>query len=377
MSAVSADRRPLGLREKATIERLPPRAIELGATYLARANRALSQPFEQSVLATEATDHILSPLALVEDWPDPTDPLPVGDGAVHADLIDSDLDSLVRLRKVLADADHGSTGNLDAERLADQAQTWRLPVTPYRRRDRSRVVAGLSAIAGVADAASGTRWPRPLSDCVIVDLSALWAGPLATSLLAADGARVVKLDPSCRPDAFGVHRHLYEHLNEGKEIIDLDLRVSNDRESFEQLVAGADLLVDSFSRRVLPNLGYGPEQLQALNPSLSTLSIVAFPAGTPEADWISYGPGVHATSGLAEVADNSLAKRVRFQPAPIAYPDALAGLAAYALALETLIAPTGDVESRHVEVSLLSAIAPLLARHPDGATENPATEAAS
>jgi hypothetical protein len=364
---VSGHRHPLGLREQAALERLPPGTIELGAAYLARAGRAIGRTATIGDLEAEAADHILRPLILVDDWPDPTDPLPVGAGAVHADLIDADTDALARLRETLAESGHGADGSLDAEHLAAEAQLWRLAVTPYRRRNhaRARAVPGLPPTETVLEGAVGPSWPKPLSDCVVLDLSALWAGPLATSLLAADGARVIKLDPSCRPDAFGVHRHLYQHLNGGKEIVDLDLRLSAHKDVFEQLVIESDLLVDSFSRRVMPNLGYGPDQLRALNPSLVTLSIAAFPAGTPEAGWISYGPGVHATSGLADSVGDPSAGRVRYRPAPIAYPDALAALAAYALAVEVIGSPVvGGAGSRHVEVSLLSAIAPLLVQHP-------------
>lgn len=150
------------------------------------------------------------------------------------------------------------------------------------------------------------------------------------------------------------HGKVYDHLNRRKEIVDLDLRVEQDRQHFETLLADADLVVDSFSRRVMPNLGYGPDQLRERFPNVATLSIVAFGSGSPEADWISYGPGVHAISGLGDVGPDA-----RLTAAPNAYPDPLAGLLAFERAAEVT---SFDGPTPHVEVSLAEAIAPLVKR---------------
>lgn len=290
------------------------------------------------------------PVRLDPDWPPPSSPLPVGGGAVHADLIDDDHDALARLRTALRDDERP----VDAERLAAEAQQWRLPVTPYRA--PSPTWPGLD----------GWRTPRPPSAPaavgaralpVVVDLSALWAGPLATSLLARLGATVVKIDGPARPDGLGERPAVYRHLNAGKRIEALDLRRTPDRRRFEELLANADLVVDSFSRRVLPNLGYPHQELLTRFPRLRSLSIVAFPIGTPEADWVAYGPGVHACSGLGHRGHDRPPR-----PAAIAYPDALAGFEAFAAASAML---SGGGAERRREISLAGALAPLVARRLD------------
>jgi len=349
-------------RAAAILGELPPGTVEVGRRSLQTADRYLRQAtgagaVDDSAAAVEA--HLVRPVELAEDWPDPTPPLPVGDGAVHADLIDDDLELFATLRSVAVDsADYAETPA--AETLAARAQTWRLPVTPYRRRIDAAELAGqrCDRYQPTAPKAGGrTR----LVGCRVVDLSALWAGPLATSLLAEVGVEVIKIDPSCRPDAFAEHPALYDHLNGAKEIIDLDLRVDGDRHRFEDLVRSADLIVDSFSRRVMPNLGYGPGQLRALRPSIASLSIVAFDPLGPNADWVAYGPGVHAMSGLADRTrpEDGDGARPTFRAAPIAYPDALAGLAAFAAAVE-LLADGGA--TAHRTISLETAIAPLVAK---------------
>ncbi len=356
-------RRPTSIpgRAQAVLDRLPIGTVELGRRYLVAAERQLARldqarPVDHRSEAVEA--HLVRPLLLVDDWPDPTDPLPVGDGAVHADLIDDDLDALARLRATIE-------GRPDPEHLARQAQAWRLPVTPYRSRPPTLptlpTVPTLPTLAatdaaGLPASSSAAHSRRALDGCLVVDLTALWAGPLATMLLADQGIRVVKVDPKPRPDAFAEHTKLYQHLNGGKDIIDLDLREPEHRRRFEALLGQADLLVDSFSRRVMPNLGYDRGELKRINPKLSTLSIVAFPQASPEADWLSYGPGVHAASGLAA----SLDERPTYRSAPIAYPDALAGLNAFGVAVNALAGGGGTSQ----EVSLASSIEPLLSYEP-------------
>ncbi len=331
---------------------------------------------------------LVAPLVLEEDWPPPAPPLPVGDGAVHAALVGPDREAFDRLRSALA-AESGEQGaaaeraeclavkpgerGAAAERLAAEAQVWRLPVTPYRRLDQA--VRALPALpdrptspsdedggrdlgerSGQAGSAGGRdrleRRQRPRDQPLVVDLTALWAGPLATALLADLGAEVVKVDPSTRPDGLTRHRGLYDHLNSAKQVVDLDLGAEPGRRRFEALLDRADLLVDSFSRRVMPNFGYGRPALAARWPRLAALSITAFPASATEADWIAYGPGVHAAMGLGDRGPGRA-----FEPAPVAYPDALAGLAAFAAGAELLARGPGP--SGGAEVSLAGAVAPL------------------
>lgn len=276
---------------------------------------------------------LVLPLLVEPDWPGPAPPVPVSGGWVQADLIDDDRETFARLR-----AERPRAG---PEALASLAQQLRLPVVPYRSEWWSGAV--------MAPPSSGAIGRVDLRGRRVVDLSALWAGPLATRLLADAGADVVKLDSSARPDGFGVRPSLYEALNGPKQIVDLDLRRADDRATFERLVVDAELLVTSMSRRVLPNLGYPLTELRRLNPTLGVLAIVGFPEECPERDWLAYGTGVHAVSGLGIVDGRPV-------PAPVAYPDALAGMAAFALAPDVL------GSGQYLEIPLVSVAAAALPR---------------
>lgn len=399
-------------RARAAIGRLPAGTVEAARASLLRGLEAAGTVGERRNWLDGAwlEARLVAPLVLEADWPPPAPPLPVGDGAVHVALVGPDLEAFARLRSVLAaepgkqevverlapepgerqiaaerlpaesclrlPVERGERGTA-AERLAAESQVWRLPVTPYRRLDqavraflappdrlvstgdedgapnfRKRAPVQTDAAGSIGGRDRQERRPRRRDQPLVVDLTALWAGPLATALLADLGAEVIKIKSSARPDGTARHPAFYDHLNAAKQVVDLDLREEPDRRRFEALLDRADLVVDSFSRRVMPNFGYGRPALAARWPRLAALSITAFPASAAEADWIAYGPGVHAAMGLGDRGPGRA-----FEPAPVAYPDALAGLSAFASAAELLArGPAAPVDS---EVSLADAVAPL------------------
>lgn len=349
-----------------------PAGLPSGVIELAARHWRLADPMVEAAGLTPARldqadlDHLLvaelrAPLDL-EDWPAPVAPRPVAGGWVHDEVVDQDRQAFEGLLPTLADD--------GPEHVAAVAQELRWPVTPYRRPSRARPdrppatdrAAALEPTSTM-DLHIGPTSPNDLRTGrppLVVDLSTHWAGPLATALLAKVGAEVIKIDPDCRPDGFRARPALYQHLNGAKETVDLDLRQDQDRTRFEQLLDRADLLVESFSRRVLPNLGYDTDRLRRRWPRLGLLSLKAFPADRPEADWLAYGPGVHAASGLGLVEGEA-------RPTPIAYPDLIAGVAGYRAAVDMLASPAspaghGTGAGRAMaEVSLFEAIAPLVA----------------
>ena len=311
-------------------------AIELRGRGLQRLHE-LTGYAANAVDRGEVAAELLAPRSLDPDWPAPSAPLAVPGGAVHADVADDDAEVWAAVVDSWAEA--------GPEALSRAAQERRLPVTPYRRPAPLPVATSATVDVPLRRRAGGLQGIR------VVDLTTLWAGPLCTALLAEAGAEVVKVDPSCRPDGFRDRPALYEHLNRGKQVEDLDLRQRADRDRFEELVARSDMLVSSFSRRVLPNLDYGAARLRDLNPTLAFLAVTAFPVGSAEQDWLAYGGGVHAARGLGMTGGVPA-------PAPVSYPDPLAGWAAFARALELLGRPG---PFRTVEVALSEVVTPLLA----------------
>ncbi len=279
-----------------------------------------------------------------------TRPVPWGTGALCVDLGPDDAETWERFAEVHKDEP-------DPEAVAAAAQEWRLPVTPYRRLPAASIQrAGISAAStapttsGIDPSTAGAkRAASGIGGVNLVDLTSMWAGPLCTELLGRAGAEVRKVSSAARPDGL-VGTPMYDELNAHKTAVELDPRHRAGRRGLDELLATADLLVTSLSLRALANLGLLPSQLCARHPRLLTLAITAFEPDSPERDWIAYGTGVHAVSGLGWLGDEPR------EPA-YSYPDPLAGLQAASVAVDQL----AGVAPQHTRVSLAGAIAPLTA----------------
>lgn len=91
---------------------------------------------------------------------------------------------------------------------------------------------------------------------VVVDLSALWAGPLCGDLLAGSGARVIKVESPHRPD--GARRGpaaFFDLLNGRKRSVALDFRQAEGVEILRALIRRADVVIEASRPRALEQLG--------------------------------------------------------------------------------------------------------------------------
>ena len=290
-------------------------------------------------------------------------PLPVGGGAVQADL--GVAENARNFETLLETAP--AARRSEPEALAREAQEWRLPVLPYRRRGAG--VRGGLAVAATRTAAAPGREPRR-----VLDLTSMWAGPLATWLLASAGDSVLKVESEARLDGMraldgrGIHppgadpaagnaSGMYNALNRGKRRLDLDLREEDAREALLAALAGCDLAVESFSPRVMPSLRLDHGVLDAHSPGITLISVPALPPHGPYGSWVAFGAGVHAIGGLGEAA-------AAFAAPAFAYPDVLAGLCAHAVALAARYGRRhGHWRGGHLKVPISAALpAPVAAR---------------
>jgi hypothetical protein len=141
-------------------------------------------------------------------------------------------------------------------------------------------------------AAADARRPPPY----VVDLSALWAGPLATSCLLRAGATVVKVEDVRRPD--GARRGdpgFYDLLNGGKLSVALDFSSGDGRRALALLVERADIVVTSARARALAALGLDPDAVLAAASDKVWVAITAHGWGSPR---VGFGDDVAAAAGL-------------------------------------------------------------------------------
>ena len=112
---------------------------------------------------------------------------------------------------------------------------------------------------------------RPLAGIRVLDLTRVLAGPVATRFLAAYGAEVLRIDP---PD--WDEPGVVPEVTLGKRCARLDLRVAQERDRFEVLLAGADVLVHGYRPGALDRLGYDEPRRRAISPGLIDISLDAY-----------------------------------------------------------------------------------------------------
>ena len=211
---------------------------------------------------------------------------------------------------------------------------------------------------------------RPLSGLRVVDCSAVVSGPLATTILADQGAEVIKVEPLGAGDILrhvGSHRGgmsgMFHVVNRGKRSLALNLADERGRAVLAKLVARADVFVQNFRPGVAVRMGIGWKAFRVLNPRLVYVSISGFGAEGPYAGKRVYDNVVQAYSGLAAVQGGA------GDPLPLKQLacDKLTSLTAAQAICAALIGRGRDGQGRHVELSMLdSAIAFLW---PDAASD--------
>jgi len=129
---------------------------------------------------------------------------------------------------------------------------------------------------------------QALSGVKVLDLTWYTAGPYCTKLLADYGAEVLKVEkagtgdparrmgPFYKNDPHPEKSGLFLHLNTNKKGITLNLKTTTGQKILKELVKDADILVESFSPRVMPNLGLSYRILEKINPKLVMASISNF-----------------------------------------------------------------------------------------------------
>ncbi|HWB08344.1 MAG TPA: CaiB/BaiF CoA-transferase family protein [Pirellulales bacterium] len=151
----------------------------------------------------------------------------------------------------------------------------------------------------------------PLEGLKVLDLSRVLAGPVCTQLLADLGADVVKVErpaigddtrqwgppfvPDDGPSGYFVS------CNRGKRSLAIDLGHPAARQTVDDLVRSADVLVENFLPDSLARLGLEPERLRQLNDSLVTCSISGYGRTGPLAAVPGYDLMMQASAGVMSI----------------------------------------------------------------------------
>ncbi|WP_159618671.1 CaiB/BaiF CoA transferase family protein [Ruania rhizosphaerae] len=197
----------------------------------------------------------------------------------------------------------------------------------------------------------------PLAGIRVVELGQYISGPYAAKILADLGAEVIKVespagDPMRRWEGSGEMSPQFAAYNRGKRAVTLDLKTSEGLAQLLNLAREADVLIENFRPGVAERLGFGPDRLREIAPSLITCSITGFGATGPLAGRPSYDTVVSAIGGMySQVVPEST-----LRPLGPAFSDLLSGMSAAQSILAALHARTERGTGEHVSVSMVGAL---------------------
>ena len=135
---------------------------------------------------------------------------------------------------------------------------------------------------------------RPVDGLLVVDFSALWAGPLCAHLLGLAGANVVKVETPWRPDgARGGDPEFYRLLHAGHRSVVLDPDTPGGRTALSRLVDAADIVIEASRPRALARFGLDAQSVVAAG--TTWVSITAYGRNS---DRVGFGDDIAAANGL-------------------------------------------------------------------------------
>src|SRR5580700_5368735 len=202
--------------------------------------------------------------------------------------------------------------------------------------------------------------PGALEGVRVLDLTTMVAGPVATMMLADQGADVIKVE-SPHGDLM---RHFSRSRNEmnasflscnrNKRSLAVDLKSVEGLEILKKLVATAQVLVHNFRPGIAERIGLGEDVVRTIRRDIVYVSITGYGESGPYAKQRAYDPVIQAMSGLADIQRDRDTGRPRMVRTIIAdYTTALSAAQAITAAL---FARQRSSQGHHVRISMLDAM---------------------
>lgn len=203
--------------------------------------------------------------------------------------------------------------------------------------------------------------PGPLHGYRIIDVTSMISGPLATQILADQGADVLKVEnpdggdhTRAAPNRRGGLSALFLNSNRNKRSVAVNLRHERGRAVLMRFVSRADVFVQNFRPGVAERMGLGEDAIRAVAPTIVYVSISGFGERGPMAAKPVYDPLIQAFSGLATVQAGSDDARPRLVRTIL--PDKLTAITAAQAITAALAARERTGEGQHVRLSMLDAV---------------------
>ncbi|WP_142056899.1 CaiB/BaiF CoA transferase family protein [Pseudonocardia kunmingensis] len=200
----------------------------------------------------------------------------------------------------------------------------------------------------------------------VLEIAHYIAGPQCCQILADHGADVVKIEPRTGEQgrrSWPMHEGdslYFAANNRGKRSVTLDLARPQGREVLHDLLRTADVLVTNYAPGVPEKLGFGVDDVHAVNERTVVVHVTGFGRTGPKSGWVAYDGIVQAMSGLADMTGSPDG------PPTVAGPfvaDNVAALQATIAVLLGLAARERTGVGQLVDVGMLDGLLPLLGHH--------------
>lgn len=143
----------------------------------------------------------------------------------------------------------------------------------------------------------------PLQGIRVLEMGHYIAVPFCAQILADQGADVIKVEPptgdaSRGQEAYSYDDLYYHALNRNKRSVKLDLKQPDEQARLAGLIRTADVLVTNYAVGVPERLGFGYEQVRAINPNTVYVQSTGFGIDSPYARRLAFDGIIQAMSGL-------------------------------------------------------------------------------
>ena len=203
----------------------------------------------------------------------------------------------------------------------------------------------------------------PLEGIQVIAVEQAVAAPFCSSRLADAGAHVIKVE---RPEgdfargydaAAKGQSSYFVWLNRGKDSVVIDLATKEGRQHLEEMIAGADVLLQNLKPGSMDKLGFSIARLKQDYPALICCTITGYGDEGPYADRKAYDLLIQAESGLASITGGPEGpSRVG-----VSIVDVATGATAHASILEALIARSRTGKGADIRISMFDVMADWLA----------------
>ena len=193
----------------------------------------------------------------------------------------------------------------------------------------------------------------------VIELSNMITCSLAAMTMAAQGAKVIKVEPPVMGDQMrplGTQKSgvsgFFHNCNRGKRSLAIDLKSEAGVEAVKKLAARADVLLHNYRPGVMDRIGLGSDVLREINPRLVYVAVSGFGTQGPMADFPAFD---HVIQGLAGFTDLQAPDDNKFDFIRTFICDKVTAYTVAQAATAALLARATTDEGQHIDISMLHA----------------------